>query len=403
MRFLFCALASHGFVYPAIGIAQVLRQHGHEVAFVTDLTFSDTLRQAGFARIPRGQTDGPSFQIALWGEPLAVAIQVKHIEYALEQFSPDVMLGQQLTFGPLIAANRHRLPVAILGLAAYLWPASAALLRRAPRSERERRLVWRYAAMMDQYNHSIDLFMLKRNHANHRETPLLGDLFLLQSVPELEGNVHEFPRQIHLIGACLWESLRVDAELIHWLEQAHAAQKPVIYVQPGQSFQAPGFWPHLLTALADRPVCVVASVGRMDSDIGAIPGNFFVRDHASQGIVLPRAQAVICSGHTTTVLGALTHGLPSLLMPNGSGTEDITERCQHAGAAISLAPSTVTAELLQHAVETLLHCSSLRQNAQTLQQAFAQVNGLERAADLLEQLAVTRQPVLRQIHQPYAV
>jgi UDP:flavonoid glycosyltransferase YjiC (YdhE family) len=141
----------------------------------------------------------------------------------------------------------------------------------------------------------------------------------------------------------------------------------------------------------------------MDSDIGAISGNFFVRAHVPQCIVLPRAHAVICRGHTTSVLGALTHGLPSLLMLNGSGTEDITERCRHAGAAISLAPSMVTAETLQHAVDTLLHCSSLRRNAQALQQAFPQVHGLARAADLLEQLAVTRHPVLRQLHQPYAV
>ena len=124
MRFLFCSLASHGFVYPAIGIAEVLRRRGHKVAFVTDLTCRDTLGQAGFARIPRGNTDGPSFQVKHWAEPLAVAIQVKHIEYALEQFNPDVMLGQQLTLGPLIAGDRHRLPVAMLGLAAYLWPAS---------------------------------------------------------------------------------------------------------------------------------------------------------------------------------------------------------------------------------------------------------------------------------------
>ena len=403
MRFLFCSLASHGFVYPAMGIAQVLRQHGHEVAFVTDLTFSDTLKQAGCERIPRGHTDGPSFQVKLWAEPLAVAVQVKHIEYALEQFGPDIILGQQLTFGPLIAAHRHCLPVAILGLAAYLWPASAALLRRAPRSERERRLVWRYAAMMERYNQALALFGLPPSQAHYRDTPLLGDLFLLQSVPELEGEVHEFPRQVQLIGDCSWEPLQTDIELAHWLEQAHAAQQPVIYVQPGRSFQEAGFWPHVRTSLADRPVCVVASVGRMDSAIGAIPENFFVRSHVPQGLVLPHAQAVICSGHTTAVLGALTHGLPSLLIPNGSGTEDITERCQHAGAAISLAPDTVTAATLQHAVETLLQCSSLRHKAQALQQAFAHVHGLERAADLLERLAVTRHPTLRHIHQPSAV
>lgn len=403
MRFLFCALASHGYVYPAIGIAQVLRQHGHEVAFVTDLTFGDTLEQAGFARIPRGPTDGPSFQVKLWAEPLTVAIQVKHIEYALEQFSPDVMLGQQLTFGPLIAGDRHRLPVAILGLAAYLWPAAAALLKRSPRSERERRLVWRYAAMMERYNQALALFGLPPSQAHYRDTPLLGDLFLLQSVPDLEGEVRELPRQVQLIGDCSWEPLQADIELAHWLEQARAAQQPVLYVQPGRSFQEAGFWPHVLTALADRPVCVVASVGRMDSAIGTIPGNFFVRSHVPQGLVLPYARAVICSGHTTAVLGALTHGLPSLLIPNGSGTEDITERCQHAGAAISLAPDTVTSTTLQHAVEMLLQCSSLRHKARALQQAFARVHGWERAAVLLERLAVTRHPALRPIHQPSAV
>ena len=243
------------------------------------------------------------------------------------------------------------------------------------------------------------MFALPPSHATYRDTPLLGDLFLLQSVPELAGDVNAFPRQVHMIGACLWESSQGDAELVHWLEQVHAAQQPVLYVQPGRSFQDPGFWPHVLTALRDRPVYVVAAVGRMDSDIGTIPHNFFVRDHVPQGVVLPRAQAVICNSHTTTFLGALTHGLPGILIPNLLGTEDFAECCQQAGAALCLTPSEVTAATLQHAVETILHCPRLHHHAQRLQQAFAQVQGLERAADLLEHLAVTRQPVPSAAHR----
>ena len=41
---------------------------------------------------------------------------------------------------------------------------------------------------------------------------------------------------------------------------------------------------------------VVASVGRMD-EVVQIPTNMFVHSQVPQGLVLPRAQAVISSGH----------------------------------------------------------------------------------------------------------
>jgi UDP:flavonoid glycosyltransferase YjiC (YdhE family) len=117
--------------------------------------------------------------------------------------------------------------------------------------------------------------------------------------------------------------------------------------------------------------------------------------HITQGQVLPYARAVISSGHTTSVLGALTHGLPSLLLPNGSGTEEIAGNCERAGAAICMAPETVNAESLRKAVKELLENSKLRQKALALKQAFNQVNGCEHAAELLEGLATT--PALRMV------
>jgi len=71
-------------------------------------------------------------------------------------------------------------------------------------------------------------------------------------------------------------------------------------------------------------------------------------------------------------------------------------------AGICLSPSEVTAQRLGQALETLLDCPNLQQNAQAFQQAFAKVNGLKRAAGLLELLAVTRRPVLRQMRMPYS-
>lgn len=378
-----------------ISIAQLLRKRGHQVAFVTSPTFKETLAEAGLKRIPRGEKDGQSFQVDVWAEPIAVAIQVKHIEYALTFFKPDVLVGQQLTLGPLIAGDRYSIPTAFVGLAAYLLPTSAALREPPLQSKVEERLRWRYQEMMEFYNQARDLFQMPKSLAHCMDTPLIGDLFLLQSIPELE--VDKLPARVHLVGSCLWEPPYFDFELASWLRQADFSQEPVIYVQPGRTFQFPKFWSHLLEAFGDRPVRVVAAIGRMDGEVGSIPDNFFVRNHISQKLVLSQARAVISSGHTTTVLGALTHGLPSLLIPNGSGTEDIAERCQKAGAAIVLSPHAVTVETLKQSLEKLLNCFHLRHNAQKLQWAFAKINGSEKSADLLELLAIDRCLVLRQM------
>ncbi|AFY50881.1 glycosyltransferase, MGT family [Nostoc sp. PCC 7524] len=389
MKFLFCPLASHGFVYPSIGIAQILKRRKHQVAFVTDIAFSGILQQAGLERIPRTNQDGASFQVGVWAKPIGVSMQIKHIQYALDQFAPDVLVTHQLTLGVLIVGELYNLPICILGGAAYLLPTSTSVLERPPISETEARLLWRYEEMMKLYNLNRQLWSLPSIHCNYRDTPLLGDLFLLQSLPELEPDVDQLPEKVHLIGDCLWEPPVFDPDLMNWLNDAIASGEQIIYVQPGRSFGKPGFWPNLVEVLANLPVRVVAVVSRMDSELGEIPQNFLVRDHIPQGLILPYAKAVISSGHTTTVLGAIKHGVPSLLIPNGSGTEEIAERCQTAGIAICLSPNHITNQTIEQAVHQLLNCRQIQQNSQVLQQAFSKVNGCEQAADLLIKLAIT--------------
>src|SRR5262249_7123290 len=145
VKFLFCPLASHGFVYPLIGIARVLRARNHEVVFVTGPAFAQTLGAAGFDRVSRGARDGSSFDVSSWFNPVSIAIQVRHIEYALQSFQADSLVTTQLALGPLIVAEMRRLPVAVLGLATYIWPLWP--LDHVPQSPEDERLRWRYADM----------------------------------------------------------------------------------------------------------------------------------------------------------------------------------------------------------------------------------------------------------------
>ncbi|HEX3131110.1 MAG TPA: hypothetical protein VH394_27490, partial [Thermoanaerobaculia bacterium] len=264
MKFLFCSLATPGMLFPSIGIALALRQRGHQVAFATHAVAGATLESAGLHRIPRGDDDGASFQIEFWGLPLSIAMQVKHVEYALQRFQPDVIVSQQLALGPLLAAERHSLPIAVVGLAAYLWPASEALLHRPPETLRERRNLWRYEETTQIYNQVRGLFGMPPREGDFRSTPLLGDLFLLQSTAELEGDADDLPERVHLVGACLWEPEEEDPDLERWIEEAVAAGESILYVHHGRSFDLPSLWPMIIEVLGARSVRVAASTLRMD-------------------------------------------------------------------------------------------------------------------------------------------
>ena len=417
MRFLFSSLTNYGSLGPSIAIAQQLRQRGHEIAFVTGPAMAPLLEQVGLRRIPRGAQDGPSFSVEFTANPLDQARQVKHIEYAMQQFAPDVLVGQAMAFGAVLAGARHKLPAAVIGLASnilltqrylsWLPPEfrSYPVVRMAGMEPYEKMIVERHARLMESYNICCEMLWLpKRELEPYEQTPLIGDLHLLQSVPELEVPVELLQDQTHLVGSCTWGFGGADPQLEQWLSEARASGEPILYTQPGRVFNSPGFWHPMREALGNRPVRVVASTGRLDGEIGELPSNFFVRPHVSQELVLPHAQAVISSSTTTSVLGALNQGLPLLLVPGGGGGEqsDMSLRCLAAGVAVHLHPMEVTRESFGQKVDELLSSASLRDNARRLQQAFARAPGSAGAAELLERLGKERRPILRQAPPPPA-
>jgi UDP:flavonoid glycosyltransferase YjiC (YdhE family) len=86
-------------------------------------------------------------------------------------------------------------------------------------------------------------------------------------------------------------------------------------------------------ALAGLPVNVVATLGG-DLDVGPVPGNVSVHRFIAQKELLPHCDAVIAHGGAGTMLGALAHGLPQILLPQGADQHYNAERAAAAGAAL---------------------------------------------------------------------
>jgi len=397
MRYLFGAVGTAGLLGPMIAVAQVLQKRGHAVAFVTSAAMEPLLSRNQLARIPRGTVDGPSFEADVIGHPLETARQVRHIEYGVQSFRPDVLVGQPTALGPLIAGRRFSLPVAMLGPAAYLWPDGQRGWGEPPSTPFPQfgELVRvRYQEMVAAYEGTAQIYGLPPGPAG--QNPLLGDLCLVQSVPELEGSPEGLPDQVHLVGGCLCEDRATNPGLDAWLQDAHRSGQPVLYLCLGRFFGAPDLWRDLVQGLADLPIRVAGSVGRTDTVIEEVPAHWLVLDHLPQGAVLPHAAAVLSGGTTTSVVGALQHGLPLLLTPGRGGEhQDLTLRCLHAGVALDLPALTASPAEIRRGALKVLESGTLRANAQRLQQAFARAGGPTRAADLLEELGRSRRPVLR--------
>jgi UDP:flavonoid glycosyltransferase YjiC (YdhE family) len=393
-RFLFCSLSNPGFLSSAIGIARKLQEKGHEVVFLTDKSNSELLARQKLLRIPRGPNDGPSFQVGMWGLPLAVAIQVKHIEYALEQFAADVIVGQQMTLGPLIVSERRKIPVGLIGLATYLWPSRRRAMPAIADAVEEHR-EWTLRETMDRYNQARDLFNLPRFSVDDGESPFLGDLLMLRSIPELEDDISHLPEQVHLVGSCIYEQHETHPQLEAWLQEAVGAEEPVIYVQHGRLF-GDAFWPRLVEALAALKVRVVAEIGRLDCPVGSLPPNFFAAPFLPQTAVLRYAAVTIVTPTTSPVLGSLTAGVPSLLIHgNGGEQPSLAQRCKQAGVARVLPAAEASAGRIAAELTALLHDGAVAKAVLQMAKAFARMDKQDYATELLEQLVRTRSMVRR--------
>lgn len=412
MRYLFCTLASHGYVYPALGIALELRRRGHTIAFVTGRSFQGEIEAAGLLYLPY-EYDNPqldSFEVKSWAGVRGVHHQIQHVTAAATIFEPDVIVTTQLTLGPLIVARRTgRWPVAVIGFSTYLWPTATSFANEALDELSQMRAV-RHREMLDNFAQLCLVFgapLPAESLTDYRCSPLLGDLFLLRTIAQLEGPITDFPPQVHFVGDCLWEPpLTMDPalqqDLASWVtDTAH----PIIYVQHTARWTRPyqqngkqmpamkDFWPDLMSVLGALPSHVLAVTDHPPFLAAQYPDHIHVRSHIPHQWVLPHAAMIITTGTTSTMLGALTQGVPMLLITVGSENDYVGEMCEREGVAHRLFANQVTAVALRQAIQAVLTSSRIRQRAQVLQAAFQAYGGPGYAVDLIERLVAAPAPV----------
>lgn len=99
---------------------------------------------------------------------------------------------------------------------------------------------------------------------------------------------------------------------------------------------------------------VTAGPGIDPARFGAQPAHVLVERYIPHALLLPRCSLVASQAGAGIMFGALSHGLPQLLIPQGADQFVNADACREAGAALALAPEEVSAQAIALAANRLL-------------------------------------------------
>jgi UDP:flavonoid glycosyltransferase YjiC (YdhE family) len=377
MRLLVTFVGGLGHLAPLLPVARAARAAGHEVAIAGSGGLVPRIEEAGFAAFatsPRphhSQTPGSQQR-----EPLEVMdARAAEVEFAenfadrgarrmagavpdvIAGFGPDLVLRDETDLGTTIAAELAGVPVAT-----HLVLASGMLVRPelvAPR-----------------------LDVVRAEHglpADPGLTRLTSGLVLSDFAPGFRS-----PAAPLCLDPLHYRS--ADAPL-----SPRASERPGIYVTLGTIFNkgSGDLFERLLAGLREVEADVLMTVGReLDpAELGTQPPHVRVERFVPQADVLTSVDLVLSHAGSGSLMAALAHGLPSLLLPLGADQPHNAERATELGLGATLDPATCDAPAVASAVRAALvdtgmrdRCRAVAEQVRALPAVTTAVAALEAAA-----------------------
>lgn len=362
MRLLFSSSPLTGHLLPMLPLASAARRAGHEVIIASGPDLRDEIERRGFTAWPVGPSMAEIEAVGL-PRPPGPGASDEQILWSNAQrlfVNPSAVRAAQLI--PLV----ERTPVDVI--VQELYELGASYVRPAT----GRRLVHGLGADFPGF---IQLATL--GHAEVARTlgrPDAIEQYL--AAPYIDP----FPPALHP-AARPWRDVRPlrpdagEAPAGATLPEAfrRTAQPRTVYLTLGTVFSSVELWRRLFEAVADLPVTIVATTGHAvdPGELGPLPANVAVERFVPQALLLPNCSAVICHAGAGTVLGALTFGLPLLLLPMGADQFGNATAIADAGAGIVLDPDAATPAAIRAALSRLLDTDSFRRAARKVADSIA--------------------------------
>lgn len=373
--FIFSTLGAKGHVHPAGGIARILRERGHTVALYTSSHYRYVAEKLDLIFLPPqkwldfdfanfenywpelGQFEGAGRSMQIYFKIfMATALdQANDLNTYYEQLKPDVMITDPFAFGTQILALKLKLPWAVTG---------------------------------------VSIGSLALPILGQRGIPLANKpyLYLAQGVPSLDEDNSGKPSRIHYIGSSDWDEGESEA---YSEFQFPDTSLPLVFASHGTMFARPHFFKKLIEASREQNWhTLIINSQKIDPAIfEPLPENVTTSNYIPYSQVWSKVSLAINHGSTGSILGALSHSIPLIVTPLEADHIANANQIARARAGLRLGVDSVTVEEIRAAIIEALNNPEYRQNAALIAAELKNMGGAERGADLLEELAVNKEPL----------
>jgi len=306
----------------------------------------------------------------------AVPAQVEPVRRAIRAYRPDLVVLDGMLYQAVIAAHLESVPFAGVS--------SALTLLEPPELDIElfrtvRALAPERAALFARYG------LRPVFRTCECLSPLLNVVFATEALVGADASV---PPRTVLVGPSLPPGARGDEPAFPWerLDEGRS----LVYVSFGsQIYWQPELFALVAEAAAPLGVQLVLSAGDLARRGLAerLPGRVLAVPYAPQLQVLGRAAAAVSHGGANSVMEAMSHGVPMLLIPICNDQPVQAHFLGKAGAGLSLDRSGLTVEACRRALVALLAADGqCRRRAAAVRESYRRHDGAREAARLLATL-----------------
>ncbi|WP_067826732.1 nucleotide disphospho-sugar-binding domain-containing protein [Actinomadura kijaniata] len=368
MRVLFTSATFASHLYPLVPLAWAFRAAGHEVRVAVQPPLLGEVTAAGLPAVEAGgdldfivelkQAVGSALAESGGAPPTLEQIMVPHVRAAAavaadlvpfaRRWAPDLVVADPAAFVAPVVARAAGAPLAL-----NTWGPMPADLWSHLTSERAVRENWpkTLVAFLDEWDAPLG-----PDYAAYCVDPCPDELLAVR-MP------NRYPARFVPYGRA--------AVAPSWL--AEPAGRPRVCITWGttngaflgaDALAAPLTIIDALTAL---DVEVVAALGKAGAELlGDRRERVRAVDWMPLSTLLPTCDALVSQGGPGTVLAAVAHGVPQLVVPSISAQPLGAELLAASGAGLSLTPGELTAESVTAAMSELLTGASVRDAARTL-------------------------------------
>ncbi len=357
-RILFTCRPLSGHFEPLLPLATAARASGHTVAFASGHPVVGRARDAGFTVFEAGTPEtfrdewAPRFpnHTALVGDAqrefffteifanLELAPRVVDLESIMATWQPDLVVHEVAELAAPLVSTALGVPYVDVGYGSLV---PRALLEAAGATAAAH---WRARGLEPHPLAGLFRYLYVDPCPRTFQNPEIADVAIVQPMRPAAGDVQVTERPA-------------------WLDDL--TQRPTVYVTLGTVWNTNlEVFRVVIEALRDH-VNLIVTVGQHNDPaaLGPQPRDVIIRNYIPQHEVLPWCDAVVAHGGSGTVLGALAHGVPLLVVPQGADQWSNAERVVTAGAGQRLLRDEISADAVRDRVMALLSEPSYRQAA----------------------------------------